>query len=487
MTKPSSLHSTEAEKAVLGCCLLEPKWISDVRSELRPTDFHLAEHQIIFSTMCAMIDRGDDVEPKTVTVALEECGKLLEVGGQKAVLELEASVLTTQSLPSHVRFVREYAGKRLMTEAYAEAANRIAKGDDVAEVQAYIEAQEAKIAPYFRTTHDSWEKRTLATAFAPRPPIDWVIDKLFASASLSAVVGPSGCHKTNLLMDIACVVAGGKNFLVPHKGGDAVAFATTRGPVLWINQDSPTRMIDERFEAFARGHELSEDAPIEYYSFPNPPLNATNETHMAALRQRIEKCGARLVVIDCLQTVKGDTDENSSEMAQVIIPFRRIAESCDCAVVLIHHVNKGGGYRGSTAIENLIDNSFNVKREASSNDIIVSPGKMRGAVVPSFGASFVYEANPQTGELTWAAFKGFKVTASDDVDEVQSAVFEFLRESPGSTQTKIAKAVRESAGAGVNAVRDVVRTMTSKGYLTERSGARNSKCYTISDAWEGAR
>jgi len=322
--------------------------------------------------------------------------------------------------------------------------------------------------------------QTLADAYAPRPAMTYLVEALLPVPSVSLLVGPSGVHKSNLLMDLAACLAGGLPWLSPPPNGDARPFQTTQCPTLWYNADNPTPVLHDRFQAFGLGHGLPEAAPLFYFSFPDPPLIATRKASVAALKGAILSCAARLVIIDCLAAVRGDTDENSSDMAAVLTPLRRLTEECGIALVLIHHENKIGGYRGSTVIENAVDFSLLVHREPFSQDVEIRPGKMRHAEIKPFAASFSYEHKPGSSDLARARFFGLRVDSGNEEEEIEAAILDFIAEHPGANMTAIKKEIQACFEAvGLNRVSRVVVRLKSKGKVRECHGPRNAKEYRL--------
>lgn len=59
----------------------------------------------------------------------------------------------------------------------------------------------------------------------------------------------------------------------------------------------------------------------------------------------------RLLVLDSLRTLAPSVDENDSdEVTAMLSSVQEIAQDCDCAVVILHHLNRGGEFRGSSAM-----------------------------------------------------------------------------------------------------------------------------------------
>ena len=76
----------------------------------------------------------------------------------------------------------------------------------------------------------------------------------------------------------------------------------------------------------------------------------------SALEELIKKSGARLVNIDSLVDVIPGADENSvKDMQPLFTNLRGIADRTQAVIILIHHSNRNGGYRGSSALKGAVD------------------------------------------------------------------------------------------------------------------------------------
>ncbi|NQU44001.1 AAA family ATPase [bacterium] len=345
--------------------------------------------------------------------------------------------------------------------------------------------------PEIIPSEDGWDLYTLSDAFQKREPVQHIAESranaLFAVPSVNMVVGGSGDLKSMLLADLLVSVASGQPWLTPFPNGVADEFKTLQGPVAWLNQDNPTWAVHERFQALARARGLTEKAPLYYWSHPNPALLATNGAHMGKLIERLQFLEVHLLVVDCLQTVKdGSTDENSELMVAVVRAFRPLSELCQCAVILVHHVNKLGGYRGSSSIENMLDLMLIIERAKGSPDIAITAGKVRAADVKPFGASFKYEHKLGSRELHSAKFYGLKIDDGDAQAELVEAILDHLKVHPSSNQTEIVTAMKEAdfCCPGRNEIRDLLGQLISKGILSKSSGPKNSTIYRLNERFQ---
>ena len=249
-----------------------------------------------------------------------------------------------------------------------------------------------------------WKILTLRDAYAPRPPVQYIVADLLPLPSLFMVYAHPGAFKSFLLADLSICVAGGLSWLEQQSELPGTGYKTMQAPVLWIDLDNGERTSSERFEALGRGHNLTGDEPLHYVSMPDPWLDASNAESVATLTRHARKLGVRLLVIDNLCISSGSADENSFAMRPVMSNYRRMAEELNAAVALIHHPRKGNGngspaaamIRGHSSIWAALDLALLATGAEGNNQVIIKATKTRFAKVASFGAQFEYEHKPGT-------------------------------------------------------------------------------------------
>ena len=111
-------HSLAAEQSVLGGILLSgscaPAGERGVIVTLRTQDALIADHffrdrhRAIYAAMCTLDDRGDPIDVLTVTVELEQHGKLEEAGGKAAIDELTGGVPGLGGIRRYAQIVVEH-------------------------------------------------------------------------------------------------------------------------------------------------------------------------------------------------------------------------------------------------------------------------------------------------------------------------------------------------------------------------------------------
>jgi replicative DNA helicase len=114
-------HSLDAEKAVLGCLLVEGTRFLDIGDRLAAGDFYRAAHQTIYSAIRDMAARGEHIDDLTVKEYLEQRHQLDDVGGPAYLFSLFDGMPRGFNLEAAVRIVRDRADKARL----AAAARRI--------------------------------------------------------------------------------------------------------------------------------------------------------------------------------------------------------------------------------------------------------------------------------------------------------------------------------------------------------------------------
>lgn len=173
---------------------------------------------------------------------------------------------------------------------------------------------------------------------APEPALEWMIEGLWTDKSRGLIAGNPGVGKTWLALDMLLSVVSGQ----PCLGRFAPAF---KAPVLLVEEEASHLNLSRRLHALARARGLSAGDLSNLFhitrQFPKIPR------HTDDLILLIKTYGIRLVVFDSLRRFHG-CDENSSEQMQPVLDaFSRIGIETGCSVVLIHHLAKQSGDKGS--------------------------------------------------------------------------------------------------------------------------------------------
>ncbi|MDY3868626.1 MAG: replicative DNA helicase [Pyramidobacter sp.] len=111
---PSNL---DAERAVLGACILDRDALVDVIEFLDSDDFYDLNYRDVFSVIAEMVKNNQPVDMLTLCNELERRGLLEKLGGQAFLASIVDSLPTAANAEYHARIVREKALHRRLISA----------------------------------------------------------------------------------------------------------------------------------------------------------------------------------------------------------------------------------------------------------------------------------------------------------------------------------------------------------------------------------
>lgn len=161
MTSPSRIspdlldrtppHDMEAERAALGCILLDAHKLDDVAAIVRPEDFYADANQRLFIHLVAMAEVGP-IDVELLRNRLKQAGDLEAVGGSAYLSEVLGSVPYSHHAKYYARIVRRKAAFRRLIHAGSELV-RQGYGED-GEPEAVVDAAEATLREAWHGEHD---------------------------------------------------------------------------------------------------------------------------------------------------------------------------------------------------------------------------------------------------------------------------------------------------------------------------------------------
>jgi len=301
-------------------------------------------------------------------------------------------------------------------------------------------------------TENNYAVRNDAYAIQPQPPIDYIIGELITNSSLNVFYGEAGSKKTYSALSMAVAVANGKDWL---------GFTTKQSPVLIIDEESGEKRLSRRLNETMKGMDCLSSGQLYFISLAGFKLDKKEDVR--TIESEINKFGAKLVIFDALADIM-DGDENSKKDVQPVMNnLRKIADNTDSSIILIHHANKGGGYRGSTAIK------------ASSDLMIQVSSDLDDSVI-----NFKTEKNRDGSYISWSA----EASWEDDIFYLQQTspaqksssreeyVMTFLRENGESS---VAEIIKNPIGCTVQGARKAVFALAKTGDIVRTNPQDKTK------------
>lgn len=114
-------QSLEAEDALLGGILLDPRAIERVADKLRPEAFYLFQNREIYKAAIALHRADQPVDLMTVTTWLSDHGLLERIGGQAKIVGLVESTISSVNVDRYAELITEKYQRRKLIEIGQQA------------------------------------------------------------------------------------------------------------------------------------------------------------------------------------------------------------------------------------------------------------------------------------------------------------------------------------------------------------------------------
>lgn len=196
---------------------------------------------------------------------------------------------------------------------------------------------------------------------------EWLIASILPAQTTGLVHSAPGTGKTLLFYDFAKAIATGS----PWNG-----YPTQKGKVLIVQTDEPTSETRDRFEVSGM-FEAVEDGQVLV-------LSQWGFSQLRKLERWVEDFKPSLIVIDSLSTAnrRSGHEEKDVQYAHGLIDLRDIADKHRCSIWVLHHSNKAGTTRGSTALEANVSEVWRIRTGEPKEDLtktqrVLSVGKSR--------------------------------------------------------------------------------------------------------------
>lgn len=188
-------HSDRSERAILGSMLVSPTTIARAEELLTADDFYKLRHQIIFTTIKELADKGEPADLITLEAALAAKNQLEEVGGVAYMTELFDVIPTAANLDHYAKIVKNKALlRRLIDVSQGISAEAYEEEDEIDAIADRAEAEIFKVTQSLATRPYHAMKEVVSETYA-------IIEKLYdQKANITGV--PSG------LTDLDKVLAG---------------------------------------------------------------------------------------------------------------------------------------------------------------------------------------------------------------------------------------------------------------------------------------
>ena len=136
-------HSVEAEQAVLGSMLIDPRCVPDVIEQLRPEDFYIRQNREIYETIYSMFNFSLTIDPVTVLENMRKNGVYDENVSRNYILQLMDTTPTAANVGEYVAIIKDKTLLRRIAETAGDMTAMIQQGTDSG--QDVLEAAEQRV------------------------------------------------------------------------------------------------------------------------------------------------------------------------------------------------------------------------------------------------------------------------------------------------------------------------------------------------------
>jgi replicative DNA helicase len=494
----------EAEEAILGGILFDPQAIHRVWHRLKPEHFQNRAHKDIYEACIRLAKKNQPTDFITLSSYLNDSDLLKKVGGRSKLISLLDRTVSTVNIDLMAGLVIEKAVRRdlirvgqdamrlgydtfLSIEEVLESFKR--KARVIVELETVKTEDELIISKhnyllekikrihmtvsepslkYMRLKYlaDEWktsipfldslyQKSLVASCTklmdygelkeaAGSSVRRWFQQGLIPQGSTILLAADGGIGKTKLAYSLAKNLIEGKQF------GDFLPTGEKRRILFYQGDEQEGDMLQSLQMLGYEEGDIAKHIRVRFgWSFEN----------MATLTQDINEFKPDFVVCDSISfgsrfsTVK----ESDSEYARPLLEANALANFHNCTFLFIHHANKAGEVRGTTAIRNAVSEVWRLSKDSSPNgtqyDRILEIDKSRSR---SSGKKYRLYFDPDTLSFN---FLGEEVDASSDMAArgTRGKILDFFGKNPNVkyTSEELSHFLNISSGHCRRTLRDI--------------------------------
>ncbi|MBE6732488.1 MAG: replicative DNA helicase [Ruminococcaceae bacterium] len=111
-------YSVEAEQAVLGAIIIDPKSLNEIATQIKPEYFYIPQHRDIYTALSSMFELNQTIDFVSLLEKLKRDGVYDDAGGKAYIAKLVDTVPSAANVLTHVAIMRErYYARSLMDAA----------------------------------------------------------------------------------------------------------------------------------------------------------------------------------------------------------------------------------------------------------------------------------------------------------------------------------------------------------------------------------
>lgn len=280
-----------------------------------------------------------------------------------------------------------------------------------------------------------------------------VVDGLFSENTLTMIAGEPGSLKTFTVLSLGLSLAGGYNW---------IGRKVNPMKVLFIEQEMGPEYLKERFHMIFEG--MDEDIILEKFDnfrmVSHEDLYLRDEANIQRMKNIIDNFDPDVVILDSLASfISGMNENDAGDMQPIFDVFHNICRKDRRTMFIIHHLNKSGGYRGSSIMKGAVDNLITTDYCSKTKTLNLDYEKNRFG--PQHKISLRVDIDDTTFKLDEFAngFKGGSKKPS------QTEVMRYIQDRGGVITAKDFPEGAEELDMNVAAFQKIVSRLHTRGSL----------------------
>lgn len=359
-------HSAEAEQAVIGSMLIDPRCVADVISAVRPADFYIDANRDIYETIYTMFNYSVVIDPVTVLDNMKQRGVFNERTSSTYILELMNLTPTAENVLEYAAIVKDKAKLRSLVEAATEISELVyseaGTADDILElaekkiyaVRSGSESRDLQpissimLSVYDRLSEIAEREEDIPGLSTGLHDLDRYILGL-NNSDLILIASRPGMGKTSIAMNIALHVGKYSGLAVAvfslEMSREQLAMRLISSESFVDNKKMQTgRLSEEEWRKI--GLAAASISKTQIYVNDNPSITVAE---MNAQCRRVKDLG--LIIIDYLQLMQSasgrvNSGENRTQVVGEISRMLKImAKESNVPVICLSQLNRASATR----------------------------------------------------------------------------------------------------------------------------------------------
>lgn len=361
--------STDAEKFVLGSCLLDVELLHAARPVLTDDDFSTESHRRIWQCVARLYDGGQTADRVTVATALQDAGQLDGIGGLTYLVSLDDGLPQLPDISAYVKILRDDSTRRRIIALGDNLIHRAVARDNPQAILDSLAAQALDMAPAdsgdgLVSARELVDSIGLDTMLQPRVkngipfPWPWMTRHTcgLLPGELWVLAGHTSTGKTSAALQLATHAAARGTGTAIFSLEMAKPSLFTRAVWQMSGVDSERAKQGELTDAEKRTARESAGQLYEMPIFFDDSSTSMMAIH-ASVRRRKLKAPVGLIVIDYLQLLGdgGRHDNRAQAVGANARAAKLMASEFRCPVVLLSQFSRESAKPGKLRRPELTD------------------------------------------------------------------------------------------------------------------------------------